>query len=72
MYSLFPLLFANTNILTEKRVNVETIDGLPLLYKKKFFTIDSKWWIWYFYNELFWKKKNREKLMANLLTTQPP
>lgn len=37
MYSLFPLLFANTNILTEKRVNVETIDGLPLLYKKKVF-----------------------------------
>lgn len=36
MYSLFPLLFANTNILTEKRVNVETIDGLPLLYKKSF------------------------------------
>lgn len=34
MYSLFLLLFANTNILTEKRVNVETIDGLPLLYKK--------------------------------------
>lgn len=28
MYSLFPLLFANTNILTEKRVNVGTIDGL--------------------------------------------
>lgn len=37
MYSLFPLLFANTNILTEKRINVETIDGLPLLYKKKVF-----------------------------------
>lgn len=39
MYSLFPLLFANTNILTEKRVNVETIDGLPLLYKKKSFLL---------------------------------
>lgn len=42
MYSLFPLPFTNTNILTEKRVNVETIDGLPLLYKKKCFTIDRK------------------------------
>lgn len=36
MYSLFPLPFTNTNILTEKRVNVGTIDGLLFLYKRSF------------------------------------
>lgn len=39
MYSLFPLPFTNTNILTEKSVNVGTIDGLLFLYKKKSFVL---------------------------------
>lgn len=41
MYSLFPLPFTNTNTctLTEKRVNVGTIDGLLFFYKKKSFVL---------------------------------